>query len=105
MLVNVVIVVFLCLDYSYRFQGVARIFVIFFKVSHIIFSLCTQVRPCTLATMPLFFSFCISLDKNYDIVNLYSLTGPEEFGVLQTCSQVQTSISWSTSTWNEEHKK
>ena len=54
--------------------------------------------------MPLFFSFSISLDKNYDIVNLYSLTGPEEFGVLQTCSQVQTSIRWSTSTWNKNIK-
>ena len=30
LLVNVVIVVFLFIDYSYRFQGVARIFVIFF---------------------------------------------------------------------------
>ena len=54
--------------------------------------------------MSLFFSFSISLDKNYDIVNLYSLTGPEEFGFLQTCSQVQTSISWSTSTWNKNIK-
>lgn len=34
MSVNVVIVVFLFLDYSYRFQGVARIFVIFFKFDY-----------------------------------------------------------------------
>ena len=62
------------------------------------------MRLCGLAPMPLVFNFSILQDKNYEIVNFYSLTGPEEFGVLQTCSQAQTSISWNTSIWNKNTK-